>query len=57
MDKSDKVLMHIGIGDSFTINKEHWIIISIKDNEYTCKNKISGAVVKFNKDVLINQIK
>ena len=52
MDKSDKVLMHIGIGDSFTYKREHWVIVDVRVDEFVCKNKDTGAVVKFGKDVI-----
>lgn len=52
MDKSDKVSIHIGIGDSFTYKREHWVIVDIRADEFVCKNKDTGAVVKFGKDVI-----
>ena len=55
MNKLDKVLIYIGIGDSFTYKREHWIVADIRGNEYVCENKDTGAVVKFSKDV-INKI-
>ena len=41
--------IQIGVGDSFTYQREHWQIIDVKDNVFVCKNKINGAVVEFNK--------
>ena len=52
MDKSDKVSIHIGIGDSFTYKREHWVIVDVRADEFVCKNKDTGAMVKFGKDVI-----
>lgn len=47
----------IGVGDSFTYNKEHWVITDVKKNVFVCKNKDNNAVVEFNKDVVHKLIK
>lgn len=46
------MMMQIGVGDVFTYGKEHWMIMDIKENMFVCKNKQSGAVVEFNKDIV-----
>lgn len=44
--------MKIGVGDSFTYDKEHWTISDVKENVFICRNKKTGAVVEFNKDTV-----
>ena len=44
--------MNIGIGDSFTYQREHWMIVDIKEDSFVCKNKKTCAVVEFNKNVV-----
>lgn len=44
--------VQIGIGDSFKHNKEFWMIMNIKDDKFVCKNKNTGAVVEFNKEIV-----
>ena len=51
------MMTQIGIGDSFTYNKEHWIISDVKENVFICRNKKSGAIVEFNKDTVRKIIK
>lgn len=51
------MILQIGVGDAFTYKKEHWVIIDVKDNKFVCKNKDSGAVVKFDKDIVRGLIK
>ena len=51
----DKLLMHVGVGDTFTYKKEHWMIIDVRANVYVCKNKDTSAVVEFEKDI-VNKI-
>ncbi len=53
----DKISLHIGVGDSFTYKKEHWMIIDVRSGEYVCRNKITGAVVKFEKNIIDSVIK
>ena len=42
----------IGVGESFTYNKEHWMITNVKDNVFVCKNKNTGATVEFDKETV-----
>ena len=49
--------VHIGVGDAFTYQREHWMIIDIKGNDIICKNKDNGAVVVFSKDTVKKLIK
>ena len=49
--------IQIGIGDSFTRNREHWYITDVKENKFICKNKETGAVVEFDKETVIKYIK
>ena len=44
--------LHVGVGDSFTKNKGHWVIIDVREGQFVCKNKETGAVVNFNKDIV-----
>lgn len=52
-----KMIIQIGVGDNFTYNKEHWVIIDVKENKFICKNKITGAVVEFSKETVKKLIK
>jgi len=45
-------MIQIGIGDSFTYQREHWLIINVKNDVFVCKNKVNGAVVEFSKDAI-----
>ena len=38
--------MNIGIGDSFTYKRNHWMVIDVKNEKFICKNKGNGAVVE-----------
>lgn len=49
--------LQIGVGDSFTIKKEHWMIVDVKENKFICKNKETGAVVEFDKDTVKKHIR
>ena len=49
--------IQIGVGDVFTYQKEHWIIIDVKEDKFICKNKDNGAVVEFNKETVRNRFK
>lgn len=49
--------IQIGIGDSFTYQREHWQIINVKNDVFVCKNKVNGAVVEFNKETVRKYIK
>ena len=49
--------IQIGIGDTFTRNREHWYITDVKENKFICKNKETGAVVEFDKDTVRKLIK
>ena len=49
--------IQIGIGDTFTRNKEHWFIVDVKENKFVCKNKETGAVVEFDKETVKKYIK
>lgn len=41
--------LQIGVGDSFTFKKEHWVIIDVKEKVFVCKNRNTGATVEFPK--------
>lgn len=43
------MVLQIGVGDTFTFKKEHWVIVDVKDKVFVCKNKDTGAVVEFSK--------
>ena len=47
----------IGLGDAFTHNKQHWVVVDIKGNDIICKNKVTGAVVTFSKETIIDSLK
>lgn len=49
--------MNIGIGDSFTYKRNHWMVIDVKNEKFICKNKGNGAVVEFDKETVKNLIK
>lgn len=51
------MILQIGIGDSFTYKREHWVITNVKEDKFICKNKDTGAVVEFNKDAVRKLIK
>lgn len=42
----------IGIGDTFKFNSEHWVIIDLRKDKAVCKNKDTGAVVEFDKELV-----
>ena len=44
--------VQVGVGDTFTHNSEHWVIIDVKDKVFVCKNKDTGAVVEFEKSIV-----
>jgi len=44
--------MQIGVGDVFTYNRQHWVITDVRDGRFVCKNKGTGAVVEFNKELV-----
>lgn len=50
-------MIQIGIGDSFIRNREHWYITDVKENKFICKNKETGAVVEFDKEIVKKYIK
>ena len=49
--------MKIGVGDVFTLKKEHWSVIDVKGDIFICKNKNTGAVAEFNKETIKDLIK
>ena len=49
--------MKIGVGDVFTLRKEHWLVIDVKEDVFICRNKNTGAVVEFNKETIKDLIK
>jgi hypothetical protein len=49
--------MQIGIGEAFTYNKEHWMIVDVKEGMFVCKNKRTGAVVEFDREKVKKLIK
>jgi len=51
------MMMQIGIGDSFTYQREHWIITDVREDKFICKNKETGAVVEFDKETIRKYIK
>ena len=44
--------MLIGVGDTFTAKKEHWVVTDVRGDVFVCKNRDSGAVVEFNKETI-----
>jgi hypothetical protein len=44
--------IQVGVGDSFTNNKEHWVITDVKEKVFVCKNKQTGAIVEFDKNIV-----
>ena len=49
--------MGIGVGDVFTLKKEHWMIMNIKGDIFICKNKNTGIIMEFNKKTIKDLIK
>ena len=43
------MVVQVGVGDTFTYKKEHWVIVDVKDKVFVCKNKDTGAVAEFDK--------
>ena len=52
-----KMMMQIGVGDSFTYKREHWIIIDVREDKFKCKNKETGVIIEFNKEIIKKLIK
>ena len=48
----DNSSVRIGIGDSFTCDRNHWEIINVKEGKFICRNKNTGAVVEFSKEAI-----
>lgn len=44
--------MQVGIGDTFVFNKEHWVVTDVKQDKFVCRNKDTGAVVEFEKNIV-----
>lgn len=44
--------VHVGVGDVFTKQKEHWIVVDVKGDKFVCKNKDNGVVVEFDKETV-----
>lgn len=51
------MMMQIGVGDSFTYKREHWIIIDVREDKFKCKNKETGVITEFNKEIIKKLIK
>ena len=49
--------IQIGVGDTFTYQREHWVITDVKNDVFICKNKDNGAVVEFSKETVKSLIK
>lgn len=47
----------VGVGDAFTHNKQHWVVHDIDGDKIICKNKVTGAIVSFDKEDVIKYIK
>lgn len=43
------MILQIGVGDSFTFKKEHWVIIDVKEKVFVCKNRNTGVTAEFPK--------